>query len=121
MTSTDVFPDNLFAPLPPLPSVKRRMGNLFLDRAVILIRAGHAGRLARGRRLCDVVTMQHTRNLRVESVRPLLSPAILLEEIPLEPVSVQTVTAARRQISQILSGADDRLLAVVGPCSIHDP
>src|SRR6266700_2466786 len=65
--------------------------------------------------------MQDTRNLRVESVRPLLSPAILLEEIPLGPESVQTVASARGQIAQILGGADDRLLAVVGPCSNHDP
>ena len=64
--------------------------------------------------------MQDTRNLRVESVRPLLSPAILLEEIPLGAASVRTVAEGRREISRILSGADDRLLAVVGPCSIHD-
>ncbi len=64
--------------------------------------------------------MQDTRNLRIESVRPLLSPAILLEEIPLRAASVRTVAEARKQISRILSGADDRLLAIVGPCSIHD-
>jgi 3-deoxy-7-phosphoheptulonate synthase len=65
--------------------------------------------------------MQNTRNLRVESVRPLLSPAILLEEIPLAAESAETVASARRQIAQVLTGADDRLLVVVGPCSIHDP
>ena len=65
--------------------------------------------------------MQNTGNLRVESVRPLVSPAILLEELPLGPESVETVSSTRRQISQILVGADDRLLVVVGPCSIHDP
>jgi 3-deoxy-7-phosphoheptulonate synthase len=65
--------------------------------------------------------MQNTRNLRIESVRPLLAPAILLEEIPLSPESVETVAGARRQISQIVAGADRRLLVVVGPCSIHDP
>jgi 3-deoxy-7-phosphoheptulonate synthase len=65
--------------------------------------------------------MQNTRNLRVESVRPLLSPAILLEEIPLTAESAEIVAGARRQIAEILSGADRRLLVVVGPCSIHDP
>jgi 3-deoxy-7-phosphoheptulonate synthase len=65
--------------------------------------------------------MQNTRNLRVESVRPLLSPAILLEEIPLSDAAADTVAAARRQVADILAGADDRLLVVVGPCSIHDP
>jgi 3-deoxy-7-phosphoheptulonate synthase len=65
--------------------------------------------------------MQNTRNLRVESVRPLLSPAILLEEIPLSDAAADTVARARAEVAAILSGADDRLLAVVGPCSIHDP
>ena len=65
--------------------------------------------------------MQNTRNLRVESVRPLLSPAILLEEIPLSEAGADTVASFRRQVAAILSRADDRLLAVVGPCSIHDP
>jgi 3-deoxy-7-phosphoheptulonate synthase len=65
--------------------------------------------------------MQNTRNLRVESVRPLLSPAILLEEIPLSSASAETVAGCRREVADILSGADDRLLVVVGPCSIHDP
>jgi 3-deoxy-7-phosphoheptulonate synthase len=65
--------------------------------------------------------MQRTGNLRVESVRPLLSPAILLEEIPLGEASVETVSGYRRQVAAIIGGADDRLLAVVGPCSIHDP
>src|SRR5262245_56886371 len=65
--------------------------------------------------------MQNTRNLRVESVRPLLSPAILLEEIPLSDAGADTVATTRRQIADVLAGADDRLLVVVGPCSIHDP
>src|SRR5258708_38152980 len=65
--------------------------------------------------------MQNTGNLRIKSVRPLLSPAILLEELPLAPAGVETVAQARRQIVRILHGDDDRLLVVVGPCSIHDP
>src|SRR5262245_45241925 len=65
--------------------------------------------------------MQNTRNLRVESVRPLLSPALLLEEIPLSDASADTVTGARREVADILAGASDRLMVVVGPCSIHDP
>ncbi len=65
--------------------------------------------------------MQNTRNLRVESVHPLMSPAILLEEIPLSPAAADTVVGFRQQVAAILSGTDDRLLLVVGPCSIHDP
>ena len=65
--------------------------------------------------------MERTRNLRVESVRPLLSPAILLEEVPVSDDAAHVLLEGRRQISRILHGEDDRLLAVVGPCSIHDP
>jgi 3-deoxy-7-phosphoheptulonate synthase len=65
--------------------------------------------------------MERTRNLRIESVRPLLSPAILLEEVPITEAATRALLEGRRQISRILHGEDDRLLAVVGPCSIHDP
>jgi 3-deoxy-7-phosphoheptulonate synthase len=65
--------------------------------------------------------MEKTRNLRVESVRPLLSPAILLEEVPLTPAAAHVVAEGRRDVTRILRGEDDRLLVVTGPCSIHDP
>jgi 3-deoxy-7-phosphoheptulonate synthase len=65
--------------------------------------------------------MERTRNLRVESVRPLLSPAILLEEVPVNDEVAHVLLEGRRHASRILHGEDDRLLAVVGPCSIHDP
>jgi 3-deoxy-7-phosphoheptulonate synthase len=65
--------------------------------------------------------MERTRNLRVESVRPLLSPAILLEEVPISDEAARVLLEGRRHASRILHGEDDRLLAVVGPCSIHDP
>ena len=64
---------------------------------------------------------QRTRDLRIASIRPLLPPAILLEELPLAPAGAATVLRAREGISRILSGEDDRLLVVVGPCSVHDP
>jgi len=65
--------------------------------------------------------MEKTRNLRVESVRPLLSPAILLEEVPLTPAAAHVVAEGRRDVTRILRGDDDRILVVAGPCSIHDP
>src|SRR5262252_370969 len=64
---------------------------------------------------------ERTRDLRVESFRPLLPPAILLEEQPLNERGSETVTRARRDISRILRDEDDRLVVIVGPCSIHDP
>ncbi len=62
-----------------------------------------------------------TRDLRIESFRPLLPPAILLEELPLSDNGSTTVARARADVSAILGGQDDRLVVVVGPCSIHDP
>jgi 3-deoxy-7-phosphoheptulonate synthase len=62
-----------------------------------------------------------TRDLRVDSIRPLLPPAILLEELPLPEEGSVAVARARDEVTRILSGEDDRLIVVVGPCSIHDP
>ena len=62
-----------------------------------------------------------TDDLRIRRVRPLLAPAILAEEIPLTTRASHCVTTARRTIEAILDGRDPRLLAVIGPCSIHDP
>jgi len=62
-----------------------------------------------------------TRDLHVISIRPLLPPAILLEELPLAARGSLLVGRARKEIAHILNGEDDRLIVVVGPCSIHDP
>ncbi len=64
---------------------------------------------------------QPTADLRIRTARPLLSPAILEEDLPLPESGAALVDAARRAIGEILLGRDRRLLAVVGPCSIHDP
>lgn len=61
-----------------------------------------------------------TNNLRIAGIRPLVSPAILMEELPLPAESAILVQRSRREISRILGGTDDRLLVVAGPCSIHD-
>jgi 3-deoxy-7-phosphoheptulonate synthase len=65
--------------------------------------------------------LQPTRDLRIESFRPLLPPAILLEELPLDETSSATVARGRAEVSAILNERDDRLVVVAGPCSIHDP
>ena len=62
-----------------------------------------------------------TRDLRVRRFRPLLPPTILLEELPLSEAGSATVLRGRAEVSRILRGEDDRLVVVVGPCSIHDP
>src|SRR4051794_4662505 len=63
----------------------------------------------------------NTRDLHVESNRPLLPPAILLEELPLGENGSQVVSRAREEIIGIISGGDDRLLVIVGPCSVPAP
>jgi 3-deoxy-7-phosphoheptulonate synthase len=62
-----------------------------------------------------------TSDLRIRTARPLLSPAILEEDLPLSEAGAALVHRARREIGDILAGRDSRLLVVVGPCSIHDP
>ena len=65
--------------------------------------------------------MQATDDLRIAGLRPLIPPAILMEEIELSEAASVTVSEARKSIMQIAQGRDDRLVTVVGPCSIHDP
>ena len=60
-------------------------------------------------------------DVRIVNLRPLIPPAILMEEIPLSEAQVASVAKARAEIAAIIAGEDDRLLVVVGPCSIHDP
>jgi 3-deoxy-7-phosphoheptulonate synthase len=62
-----------------------------------------------------------TDDLRIERVRPLLSPAVLAEDLPITDASVALTDDTRRAIEGILFGDDRRLLVIVGPCSIHDP
>jgi 3-deoxy-7-phosphoheptulonate synthase len=60
-------------------------------------------------------------NVNVDSVEVLTPPEQLRADLPLTEAAFQTVVAGRRQIQAILDGADHRIFAVVGPCSIHDP
>jgi 3-deoxy-7-phosphoheptulonate synthase len=62
-----------------------------------------------------------TYDLRIAGYRPLVPPAILMEELPLPPESAVAVSRARAEVVDILDGRDDRLVVIVGPCSIHDP
>jgi len=65
--------------------------------------------------------MIRTNNLRITAELPLVSPAELAREVPLSDEAARTVARSRDAVSDILNGRDGRLLAVVGPCSIHDP
>jgi 3-deoxy-7-phosphoheptulonate synthase len=61
-----------------------------------------------------------TDDLRISAIRALIAPQLLLEEMPADAAALATVRNARQAIHRVLHGADDRLVAVVGPCSIHD-
>ncbi|PAV17017.1 3-deoxy-7-phosphoheptulonate synthase [Pyrrhoderma noxium] len=59
-------------------------------------------------------------NRRVKLIRPLIPPQILQEDLPLTLSAVETVINGRRATEQILHGTDDRLVVIVGPCSVHN-
>lgn len=60
-------------------------------------------------------------DLRITNIEQLLPPVALLERFPASDVAAETVEKTRQAIHRIIHGADDRLLVVIGPCSIHDP
>ncbi|WP_311352139.1 3-deoxy-7-phosphoheptulonate synthase, partial [Aggregatibacter segnis] len=58
---------------------------------------------------------------RIGKIEQVLPPIALLEKYPASSVAVKTVENARHEAHKIIHGEDDRLLVVIGPCSIHDP
>ncbi len=63
----------------------------------------------------------HTSDTRILGYEPLLAPAALLQELPLGQARANTIEQGRADVRAVLDMADDRLLVVVGPCSVHDP
>ena len=63
---------------------------------------------------------QPTDDLRIQAVRPLIPPAILIEEIPISEQASNLIANARQTMTDVIEGSDARLLIIVGPCSIHD-
>jgi len=61
-----------------------------------------------------------TDDLRIRDIKQVAPPKVLQEELPISDTAAQTVYQARGEIQRILQGEDDRLLVVVGPCSVHD-
>src|ERR1700687_357023 len=66
------------------------------------------------------MTVRRTDDLRIQDVRPLIPPAILLEELPISERASNVVADARVTLTSIVHGDDSRLAVIVGPCSIHD-
>ena len=61
-----------------------------------------------------------TDDVRIAGIRPLIAPAILMADVPVSDAAAQLVEHTRRAAGDILCGKEDRVLVVVGPCSIHD-
>jgi 3-deoxy-7-phosphoheptulonate synthase len=62
----------------------------------------------------------HIDDVRIAEIKELVPPAHVLREFPATPRAAEVSYEARQAIHRILYGADDRLLVVIGPCSIHD-
>jgi 3-deoxy-7-phosphoheptulonate synthase len=61
------------------------------------------------------------RDRRIASRVPLLAPDTLFEQLPLSSEQAEVVLGGRRDVHAVLEGSDERLMVVVGPCSVHDP
>ena len=68
-----------------------------------------------------MVIVERIHNQRIVEVRPLLSPAQVSAALPISTAQLEVVNAGRNEVAAILNGDDDRLLVIVGPCSVHDP
>jgi len=62
-----------------------------------------------------------TDDLRITELKELSTPDEVMREVPRSLTATRVVMAARNAIHAILHGTDDRLLVIVGPCSVHDP
>src|SRR5207249_10486001 len=62
-----------------------------------------------------------TDDLRIKEIKELLAPDQIRRESPITEKAAQTTYDTRQEIHRVLHGADDRLLVIIGPCSIHDP
>jgi len=60
-------------------------------------------------------------DVRIQSIRPLMAPEILIEDLPVSEKQNETIFGGRREIEKVIAGEDDRVVLVIGPCSIHDP
>jgi 3-deoxy-7-phosphoheptulonate synthase len=60
-------------------------------------------------------------NLRIENISAMIYPQLLLEEVPSSQAAQDTVRKTRPEVSAVLHGEDDRVIVIVGPCSIHHP
>jgi 3-deoxy-7-phosphoheptulonate synthase len=63
----------------------------------------------------------NTDDLRISEIKEVIAPVTVHDEYPITEFAAETVVKTRAEIHDILTGDDDRLMVVIGPCSIHDP
>lgn len=68
----------------------------------------------------SITALNELDDKRIKIIKPLIPPQILMEDIPLTLKAAQTIVEGRQAAENVIKGQDDRLLVVVGPCSIHD-
>lgn len=71
-------------------------------------------------RFFSAMSINKTDDTRIQRRKPLVTPALLIDEIQASDDALQLVENTRADISRILNGIDDRLIVITGPCSIHD-
>ncbi|MDU8950783.1 MAG: 3-deoxy-7-phosphoheptulonate synthase [Bifidobacterium sp.] len=76
---------------------------------------------SRDAQLLDNAVFPETVDVNIRQLDPILAPRYFLKEIPLTDEMSDLVLKSRQEIRDVLNGKDDRLLVIVGPCSIHDP
>ncbi|PVU90460.1 hypothetical protein BB559_004599 [Furculomyces boomerangus] len=69
----------------------------------------------------SVAELKDLDDLNITGYRPLIPPQILMEDLPVTQKVAQVIIKGRHDATEIIHGRDDRLLVIVGPCSIHDP
>ncbi len=68
-----------------------------------------------------MMAIQQTEDLRIHAIGEVATPKSVHEELPISANAAELVEQTRTAIHRIIAGEDNRLLVVVGPCSIHDP
>lgn len=68
----------------------------------------------------DSKIFEEVDDVRIQNISPICSPSLLLHELPISQNLVDHIKKSRKEVSDIIQGKDDRLIVVVGPCSIHD-
>src|SRR5262245_7798822 len=91
------------------------------DRGQGSPKANGNGEFGQAATIMFVPMVHRTDDLRIREIKELVTPASVMGEFPLSENAAKLTYETRQAIHRILAGEDDRLLVIIGPCSIHDP